>query len=249
VLPLEHIGQLKGYHHEVWYNKHAIANNLSKKWVAMQYRVSMDTGTNGSIWVHRSEKNGLPDIEFKMHESGLHYWDPTSDVAKSGSNTKTKKLTFVEIVEDKKKLFSKRQVKMAQVARAGLQNAGFPSEWDFRLMIQNELISNCPIQVDDLDRATHIHGKDVGLLKGKTTRKKPLPVIESIVPVPKDMLNLHKDVFLTVDLFFVNKIVFLATYSRRMCFTTVKWLDTRKITGVFAALREVLMSIEGVVLL
>jgi hypothetical protein len=45
-------------------------------------------------------------------------------------------------------------------------------------------------------------------------------------------------VFLS-DLFFTNKIVFLATYSRRICLTTVKWLDTRKITGVFAALREV----------
>jgi hypothetical protein len=180
------------------------------------------------------EKNGLPDIEFKMHER-----DPTSDVAKSGSNSRTKKFTFVETVEDKKKLHSKRQVKMAEVARAGLQIAGFPSERDFRLMIQNGHISNCPIQVDDLDRATHIHGKDVGLLKGKTTRKKPLPVIESMVPVPKYMLNLHKNVFLTVDLFFVDKIVFLVTYSRRICSTTVKWLDTRKITGVFAALREV----------
>jgi hypothetical protein len=106
-------------------------------------------------------------------------------------------------------------------------------------MFQNGHISNCPIQVDDLDRATHIHSKDVGLLKGKTTRKTPLPVIESIVPVPKDMLNLHKDAFLTVDLFFVNKIVFLVTYGRRICLTTVKWLDTRKITGVFAALFEV----------
>jgi hypothetical protein len=116
-------------------------------------------------------------------------------------------------------------------------------------MFQNGHISNCPIQVDDLDRATHIHSKDVGLLKGETTRKKPLPVIESIVPVPKEMLNLHKNVFLTVDLFFVNKIVLLVTYSRRICLTTDKWLDTRKITGVLAALREVFNAIEGLFLL
>jgi hypothetical protein len=107
VLPLEQIGELKGYHHEVWYSKDAIANILSKKWVSMQYRVSMDTGTNGSIWVHRSEKNGMPDIEVKMHMSGLHYWDPTSGTTKTGSNTK-KKLTFVETVENRKKfLFQK----------------------------------------------------------------------------------------------------------------------------------------------
>jgi hypothetical protein len=85
VLPLQHIGELKGYHHDVCYNKNAIANILSKKWVSMQYRVSMDTGSDGSTWVHRFEKNGMPDIEFKMHVSGLHYWDPTGDKAKKGS--------------------------------------------------------------------------------------------------------------------------------------------------------------------
>jgi hypothetical protein len=206
--------------------------------VSMQYRVSMGTGADGSIWVHRSEKNGLPDIEFKIHESCLHYWDPSSDIAKTGTNTKTKKIRFVETVEDRKKLYSKRQLKMAEIARAGLHNAGFPSEQDFRLMVQNGHIANCPMQVDDVDRAKYLHGKDVGLLKWKTTRNKPLPVINNIVPAPKDILNSHKDVFITVDLFYVHKIVFLVTYSRRICLTTVKWLDTRKITGVFTALCE-----------
>jgi hypothetical protein len=205
----------------------------------MQYRVSMDTGTNGSIWVHRSETNRMPDVEFKMHVSGLHYWDPTSGTTKIGSNIKTKKLTFVETVEDRKKLYSKRQVRQAEVARAGLHNAGFPSEQDFRIMVQNGLISDCPVQVNDVDRAKHFHGKDGGLLKGKTTRHKPLPVVENIVPVPKHILTLHKDVFLTVDLFYVNKIVFLPMHSRGICLTTMKWLDNRKIAGVFAALCEV----------
>jgi hypothetical protein len=85
----------------------------------------------------------MPDIEFKMHVSGLHYWDPTGDKTKKGSHDTTKKLTFVETVEDRKKLYSKRQVKLADQARAGLHNAGSPSEQDFRLMVQNGHISNC----------------------------------------------------------------------------------------------------------
>jgi hypothetical protein len=219
------------------YRQHSL-----QKWLAMQYRVSLDTGANGSIWFHRSERNGIPDIEFKMHVSGLQYWDPTSDVTKASVNTKARKLTFVETVEDRKMLYSKRQVKLAEVARAGLHNAGFPSEQDFRLLVQNAHISNCPIRVDDVDRAKHNPGKDVGLLKGKTTKHKPMPVVENTIPVPKHILDIHKDVFLTVDLFYVNKIVFLITYSRRMCLTTVKWLDNRKIAGVFAALREVFQA-------
>jgi hypothetical protein len=37
----------------------------------------------------------------------------------------------------------------------------------------------------------------------------------------------------------VNKIVFILKHSRGICLTTVKWLDRRKIAGVFAALCEV----------
>jgi hypothetical protein len=60
-----------------------------------------------------------------------------------------------------------------------------------------------------------------------------MPVVENIIPVPKRILDLHKAVFL---LFYVNKIVFLITYSRRICLTTVKWLDNRNIAQVFTAL-------------
>lgn len=165
----------------------------------------------------------MPDIEFKMHMSGLllepNQWDDYNRF-----KHQNKKLTFVETVEDRKKWYSKRQVKQAEVARAGLHNAGFPSEQDFRIMVQNGLISICPFQVDDVDQAKHIHGKDVGLLKGKTTRHKSLPVVENIVPVPKQILTLHKNVFLTVDLFHVNKIVFLITHIRGICLTIQKLL-------------------------
>ena len=69
-------------------------------------------------------------------------------------------------------------------------------------------------------------------------------MVESIVPIPKHILTLHKNVFLTVDLFYVNKIVFLITHSRGICLTTVKWLDNRKIAGVFAALCEVFTAYQ-----
>jgi hypothetical protein len=48
-------------------------------------------------------------------------------------------------------------------------------------------------------------GKDIAALKGKTTRSKPDPVARDFVKVPVELLNLHRDVFLTVDIFFVNK--------------------------------------------
>jgi hypothetical protein len=82
-------------------------------------------------------KNGMPDIESKMHASGLHYLDPTRDTARTASNIKPRKLSFIETVEDRKKFYSKRQIKLDEIALAGLHKAGFPSDREFRLIVEN----------------------------------------------------------------------------------------------------------------
>jgi hypothetical protein len=39
------------------------------------------------------------------------------------------------------------------------------------------------------------------MLKGKTVKKKSLPVVKDLVKVPKEFIKLHKDVTLTMDIF------------------------------------------------
>ena len=69
------------------------------------------------------------------------------------------------------------------------------------------MIANCPVTVDDIEVAHKIWGKSLASLKGKTTRKKPQPVAaRDFIKVPRELMSLHKDVYLTADLFFVNKI-------------------------------------------
>ena len=48
-------------------------------------------------------------------------------------------------------------------------------------------------------------------LKGKTTRKKPSVVTTNIIAVPKEIRALYKQVTLTIDIFFINKIPFFIT--------------------------------------
>lgn len=57
--------------------------------------------------------------------------------------------------------------------------------------------------------------------------------------VPVEILKLRKEVFLTADLFFVNKIPFFLTLSRKICFTAVNHLSDRKIGTIFAAFKEI----------
>jgi hypothetical protein len=58
---------------------------------------------------------GKPDIEFWMHKSGLHYFDPRDS-----------KFTFVNTVSENKAGFTKRQIKDVEVARSLYSKLNYP---------------------------------------------------------------------------------------------------------------------------
>ena len=65
--------------------------------------------------------------------------------------------------------------------------------------------------VQHIDVDHNIWDNIVPYLKGKTNRKKPIPVAGDLVQVPEDLVKLHKDIYLTADLLFVNGIPFFLT--------------------------------------
>jgi len=110
---------------------------------------------------------------------------------------------------------------------------------DFKWVVQSNQISDCPVTIQDIDIAHKIWGKNIAALKGKTTRSKPIHVARDFVKIPSEIVKLHKDVFLTFRFVFVNKIPFLLTLSRNICFTTVNHLADRKLTHIFQAFLSV----------
>jgi hypothetical protein len=74
-------------------------------------------------------------------------------------------------------------------------------------------------------------------LKGKTTWTKPDPVARDIVKVPVELLKLHKEVYITADLFFVNKIQFFLTslelQDDKICMMTTRLACNRAIESSY----------------
>ena len=64
-------------------------------------------------------------------------------------------------------------------------------------------------------------------LKGKLTRNNPIRGTADLIRVPKKFLKPNKDVFLTMDIFFVDEIPFLMTLSRNIDFTATSHLPTQ----------------------
>ena len=64
-----------------------------------------------------------------------------------------------------------------------------PSLREFKSLIKANMLMNCPVTVDDVDRAMDIFGHDVPNLKGKVVRKKPDVVKNEVVHIPRYILE------------------------------------------------------------
>ena len=93
---------------------------------------------------------------------------------------------------------------------------------------------------DDAIVANKIWGPDLSSLKGKTTRKIPPTVPTDIVAIPAEIRELHRNVTLSINVFFVNKVPFFLMLSQKIMFSTVTHLTNRKISMIYAALKLIL---------
>jgi hypothetical protein len=84
-------------------------------------------------------------MEFRMHESGLHFYDPRDD-----------EINFVHTVSGNKDGFTKRQIKAAELARALYFTLSYPSWNDFKWIIRSNQIKDCPVTVQDVENAFKI---------------------------------------------------------------------------------------------
>lgn len=88
--------------------------------------------------------------------------------------------------------------------------------------------------------AEKIFGKDIATIKGKTTRRKPLPVSPSYVDIPKELVIKQKHTTLAIDDMTVNSLVFLTTISLNLYYRTAHYLPHANAPYHFDALNDVI---------
>jgi hypothetical protein len=77
------------------------------------------------------------------------------------------------------------------------------------VIIQNNLLPNVGISVKDAQR---IFGKDLGSIQGKAVRL-PDTATTDYTQVPPDIMKLHQDVTIAVDIMLIDGMQFLMTTS------------------------------------
>src|SRR6056297_3221525 len=123
---------------------------------------------------------------------------------------------LVETVRENKMGFTDRQLKLAKVVRNMVHSVGFPTYEDLKKIVRLNTIQNCPVTAEHVAVAEKVYGKDIASVKGKATRRKPPTVTIDTVDIPPELKLNQQLVDLCIDAFFVNRITFLGSISKRL---------------------------------
>jgi hypothetical protein len=214
----------------VWYNPDSIANVLSLAQVRRVRRVTMDTDVSPAFHVHKLDGSGT--TTFHEHASGLYLYDATTPlIAKPANHSNSAVVAYscLQTVDQNKAKYTVRQVEAADKARTLYRLLGRPGHAKFLVALRENQILNCPVTVEDAQRAEHIYGPDVAFLKGKTTARPAKEHIPDCAPteLPSDLLSLHSNVTLCYDLFYVLGMGFSLSTSRSLRFLSCQYIADR----------------------
>jgi hypothetical protein len=201
----------------VYHNPYGIANNLSLESTKAKHRVTYNSwDCDGVFKVHTKE--GI--VESKPSEKGLHYHNTSKD----NSNFEC---MLVDTVRDNFEGHTKRNIAKAKEAQRLQGMVGNPTDKEFKGMVRERLITDCPVTVQEVENANRIFGPDLAYLRGKTIRTKPEHVCIEYVQIPWDIVELYMYVTLVADVMFVNGLPFLVTSSQGISRVTIEYLKLR----------------------
>jgi hypothetical protein len=220
------VADLPGYPESVWFHEKGIANVLSLARVAKLYPVTFDNMEGFTI----HKKDGSKHV-FRESERGLFYLDT--------SIKKQAETMLVMTVQDQMAKYSQRDVQRANLARKLQKTIGHPSIKQFMKIVKENQLPNCPIGTDDILVAEDIFGPSVSGLKGKTVRSTPMAVSDTYEPLPPGIVEKYQSVTLAFDLMYVNKVIFLVTFSRHIRFGTAERINSRREEDVTSGLKSI----------
>ena len=110
---------------------------------------------------------------------------------------------LVNTVAQNEATYTKREVERAKAASELTRMLAYPSMKDTSAALADGVLIDCPVTIQDVQRAIAIYGVPVPSIKGKTTHTTTLP--DKIITVERPGGN---SVHIDADIFFIESIPF-----------------------------------------
>lgn len=132
---------------DMWFNPHNMVNILSFAEVCARYRVTLDTATRNAFHVHLDDGTKMV---FDEVDSGLYMFN--DNVPKESVTH----YSYLNLVDGNKKLYSRRELEGANVARDLFRHTSMPNYSKFIKLIEQNYFRNSPVTTDDVKRAIYL---------------------------------------------------------------------------------------------
>ena len=211
----------------------AMANILGLTYLTDKYRVTMDSAVEDAFLVHLP---GGKIVKFDRKKQRLYTYTVPESVkaklrkAKGLSNEmvlsdKTDKAVvhLIDSVAENMKGFTKRQIDRAREARNWARCICLPPDRSLKQAIQQNLWKDNPVTLKDIEVAEKIWGPDIGILRGRTTRRRP-PVIrgeEDRIEIPPELKMHQQDLELCIDLMYINSMGMMTGIDKSIIFRSL----------------------------
>jgi hypothetical protein len=150
-------------------------------------------------------------VVFQQSAAGLYYHD-TTHLA----------MVIVNTLSNNQEGYTNRAFIAAKQVRQALGMVGYPSKKDFKNMVSSSMIRNCPVTPGDISAANKIFGSNITSLKGKKVRITHYPILTEYVEMPREIVDLNKEVTIAADVMFVDGLRCMITTSINIKFMTME---------------------------
>ena len=114
---------------------------------------------------------------------------PTTMKAENNENA-----LMLNIVEECKTFYTEHQFERSKQACDLFHSMGTPLIKDFKAIVRLNPINDNPVTTNDIKIEEKSFGPAIGTLKGKTTRYKPLPVMNDYIEIPEELIESQHEV-------------------------------------------------------
>ena len=127
---------------------------------------------------------------------------------------------------------------MAELARKIQCMIGRPSTKDYLEIVDSNQLQNCPVERSNIVAAKVILGAEVGSLQGKTVLSSSALVKHLKVNISPHLYERYKELFLSIDIMFINKVDFFMTKSRNLRFGSLEHITSRNRKIIFTCIKK-----------
>ena len=154
---------------EVHFKKNSMVNIVGMKLVSEIEGVCVTMDTKHDLGISVTLENG-DFFTFEPYENGLYYLDLDKLVSSSKTKSTVTNYSLLKTVKENKSYFTAQEIKGADMSREIQQYLHYPSTKTLKIYVNNNLITNCKITTDDINRAEIIYGPAVTYTQGHMTR-------------------------------------------------------------------------------